>query len=198
MSALPLIDAVEQAGGRIMLLGEKLKLSAPLPLPQALLEQLRLHKADVIQHLQSLGRSGSAAPAAAPDLAGTATPPLRAIPDRWRAGVDRLRDIPVPPPYPQPAWQQLMADAELFLARWAAQAAGLGWQDWELFGCHRRAPWHRLDGMGLVPALQGRELAALTASEAVIRTARGARLTHRRKRGDLLHPAERCLVWELS
>jgi hypothetical protein len=52
--------------------------------------------------------------------------------------------------------------------------------------------------MGLVPALQGRELAALTASEAVIRTARGARLTHRRKGPDPLHPAERCLVWELS
>jgi hypothetical protein len=56
----------------------------------------------------------------------------------------------------------------------------------------------RLDGMGLVLALQGRQLAALTGTAAVIRTARGAHLTHRRRPRDPLHPAERCLVWELA
>ena len=47
----------------------------------------------------------------------------------------------------------------------------MGWPDWELFGCHRRAPWGRIQGMGLVLLLRGDEIAALTASEAVIRTA---------------------------
>ena len=42
------------------------------------------------------------------------------------------------------------------------------WPAWELFGCHRRAPWGRIQGMGLVLLLRGDEIAALTASEAVI------------------------------
>ena len=78
------------------------------------------------------------------------------------------------------------------------QAAALGWPAWELFGCHRRAPWGRIQGMGLVLLLRGDELAALTATEAVIRTRTGAHQTYRRKPRDPLHPAERCLVWELS
>ena len=52
--------------------------------------------------------------------------------------------------------------------------------------------------MGLVLLLRGDEIAALTATEAVIRTGPGARQTYRRKPADPLHPAERCLVWELS
>ena len=46
--------------------------------------------------------------------------------------------------------------------------------------------------------LQGDEIAALTATEAVIRTPTGAHQTYRRKTADPLHPAERCLVWELD
>ena len=49
--------------------------------------------------------------------------------------------------------------------------------DWELFGCHRRAPWGRIQGMGLVLLLHGDQLAALTASEAVIRRPSGAHQT---------------------
>ena len=41
-------------------------------------------------------------------------------------------------------------------------------------------------------------LAALTATEAVIRTRSGAHQTYRRKSADPLHAAERCLVWELD
>jgi hypothetical protein len=52
--------------------------------------------------------------------------------------------------------------------------------------------------MGLVLLLRGDEIAALTANEAAIRTQTGARQTFRRKPCDPLHPAERCLVWELS
>ena len=52
--------------------------------------------------------------------------------------------------------------------------------------------------MGLVLLLRGRELAAVTAAEAVIRTRTGARQTYARKLRDPLHPSERCLVWELD
>jgi len=119
-------------------------------------------------------------------------------PTEWTTAVALLRDAPAPRGYPQHAWQQLILDAERFLERWGAQAASLGWQDWELFGCHCRAPWGRIQGMGLVLLLRGDELAALTDSEAVIRTQTGARQTHRRKPFDPLHPTERCLIWELE
>jgi hypothetical protein len=52
--------------------------------------------------------------------------------------------------------------------------------------------------MGLALLLGGGEVVALTDREAVIRTPRGARQTYRRKAVDPLHPAERCLVWELA
>ncbi len=52
--------------------------------------------------------------------------------------------------------------------------------------------------MGLVLLLQGHEIAALTATEAVIRTPTGARQTHRRRPVDPLNPTERSLVWELD
>jgi hypothetical protein len=100
--------------------------------------------------------------------------------------------------YPQHAWEQLIIDAEWFLDGWAAQAAAFDWPTWELFGCCRHAPWGRIQGMGLVLLLHGRELAALTATEAVIRTRTGARQAYRRKPCDPLHPAELCLVWELD
>jgi hypothetical protein len=52
--------------------------------------------------------------------------------------------------------------------------------------------------MGLILLLRGDLIAALTDSEAVIRTHTGAHQTYRRKPADPLHPAERCLVWELQ
>ena len=120
------------------------------------------------------------------------------IPAHWCQGVLRLSIMPPPRTYPAQAWQQLISDAERFLDSWGAQAAAFGWPAWELFGCHRRAPWGRIQGMGLVLLLRGKELAALTATEAVIRSATDTHQNYYRKRFDPLHPAERCLVWELS
>jgi hypothetical protein len=196
MSALPLIEAVQRAGGAITLQGDRLRLSAPEPLPENLLQELRTHKAEVIDHLQHARHSGLAQPAAKAVTNGTA-PAVEVVAD-WVAGVVRLGTMPPPHTYPEHAWQQLIGDAERFLDGWAQQAVALGWPDWEIFGCHRRAPWGRVAGMGLILLLRGRELAALTASEAVIRTRTGAHQTYRRKPCDPLHPAERCLVWELG
>ena len=120
------------------------------------------------------------------------------IPDEWLAGAARLPTMARTRDYPAPAWRQLMIDAERFLDLWGTQAASLGWRDWELFGCHRRAPWGRIQGMGLVLLLRGKEIAALTATEAVLHAGIGARQTYRRKPRDPLHPAERCLIWELQ
>jgi hypothetical protein len=120
------------------------------------------------------------------------------IPTEWSSGVARLATMAPPRTYPANTWQQLVTDAERFLEEWAQQAVALGWPAWELFGCHRRAPWGRIQGMGLVLLLHGDPLAALTATEAVIRRPSGAHQTWRRKTADPLPAVERCLVWELG
>jgi hypothetical protein len=120
------------------------------------------------------------------------------VPTEWADGVAKLADMPCPVSFPAAKWAQVLTDAAAFLQEWAAAAHRLGWPAGELFGCHRRAPWGRIQGMGLVLLLQGDEIAALTATEAVIRTPAGAHQIYRRKPADPLHPAERCLVWELD
>jgi hypothetical protein len=191
MTAAPVIEAVRRAGGRILVRGGHLRLRAPTPLPDTLIAEVREHKAEILDLL------GTAAPAISERQRPSASPLETSI-ERWRRGVERLSSMSSPPSYPERAWTQLLADAGRFLDRWGAQAARLGWQTWELFGCHRRAPFGRIQGMGLVLLLRGKELVALTDAEAVIRVATGARHTYRRKPHDPLHPAERCLVWELG
>jgi hypothetical protein len=196
MSALPLIEAVRRAGGTIALQGDRLRLAAPEPLPQELLEEVRLHKADLIDQLRCAAPPLLREPPADPPRPGTASPTGTIA--TWVNGVARLRAIPPPPIYPQHAWQQLIIDAERFLDGWAQQAVALGWPIWELFGCHRGAPWGRIAGMGLILLLRGDEIAALTRSEAMIRTRTGARQIYRRRPRDPLCTGDRCLIWELD
>jgi hypothetical protein len=46
-----LVKAVHDAGGRLAIAGGKLKVSAPEPLPDALVGELRAHKAEVLTYL---------------------------------------------------------------------------------------------------------------------------------------------------
>jgi hypothetical protein len=121
-----------------------------------------------------------------------------AIPRGWIDGLKSLACMGCPPGYPPAAWERALADAEEFMARWAAQAATLGWGDFEVWGVHRRAPWRRLEGRGLVPVLQGSKIGALTTTEALIVKPNGVRLTFRRRARDPLHPSERALLWQLG
>ena len=53
MSATPdIIAQVRAAGGRIMIIEDRLKVRAPLPLSDKLVAELRLHKAEVLAFLQ--------------------------------------------------------------------------------------------------------------------------------------------------
>ena len=135
MSALPLLEAVRRAGGTIALQGDRLRLSAPEPLPRELLEEVRLHKADLIDQLRSAARPLLREPPAAPPRPGTAAPTGTIA--TWADGVARLRQMPPPRHYREHAWQQLIVDADRFLDCWSQQAVALGWPDWELFGCHK-------------------------------------------------------------
>lgn len=178
MTALRILHEAVRRGISITLQGDKLKLVGSKQPPAHVIEAIRQHRADIVDHLQRAN--------------------VRSIPPRgWIDGVARLADMPAPARFPARGWTEVVADANRFLETWAANAHYLGWQDWELFGCHRLAPWHRIQGMGLVLLLQGDAVAALTAKEAAIRTRRGGCLTYRRKPADPLHPSERCLIWDL-
>ena len=193
MNAAPVVDAVRRAGGKLALRGERIRLTASEPLPDALIAEVRRHKTEILDLLRSgtppleMQRSRVPSPMAA-------TSDVR----DWQLGVERLSLMPTPQHYPELAWKQFITDAERFLERWGVQSARLGWRSWEVFGCCRPAPWARIQGMGLVLLLRGHAIAALTATEAVTRTSTGAHQTYRRKCTDPLHPAERCLAWELE
>jgi hypothetical protein len=106
--------------------------------------------------------------------------------------------MPAPKSFPPSAWHRALDDAEQFMDSWAKPAAALGWQDLEIWGVHRLAPWRRIDAMGLVPLLCGKRLTALTGTEAVLVTPTGARQTQRRQSCGPLDLAEQVLLWELE
>lgn len=92
---------------------------------------------------------------------------------------------------------RVIADARQFLdSGWAHQAAALGWDDLSLFGVHPRAPEARLDCRGLVVALAGRRIIALSDMSASIEAGGGAILTHYRRTKNTY--GEAIPIWELD
>jgi hypothetical protein len=116
------------------------------------------------------------------------------IPRDWAEGFARL--VPDRPPgdVPLRRWQRFVDDVGLFLDRWAAHAAVLGWGPRDLFGCDRDQPFARIDKAGLLWVLNGNRLIMLADDVATIETRIGVRQTWRRK------PDEpgRALAWELG
>jgi hypothetical protein len=187
MRAAEALRAARTAGVAVGVEGKDLVLQASAPPSQELLGVLSELKPEIIQLLRR-ERHPFLDPATDSDARAG-----------WvRARIGTLSPSRVPHHWPAARWPQFVVDADSFCRDWLEKAFVLGWPIWELFGCHCRAPWGRIQGMGLVLLLQGHEIAALTATEAVIRTSTGAHQAYRRKPADPLHPAERCLVWELQ
>lgn len=122
-----------------------------------------------------------------------------ALLSEWYAGLARLAASSPPSQWPAERWQRLAADAAAFLAASGKAAADLGWTGFELFGAHARAPYARLDALGLVALLNGNPVTELTAAHAVIRAPSGATLLFRRKPPSWWpREAERALVWDAA
>jgi hypothetical protein len=186
-AAAKVLERARAADVRLEARGRWLAYDAPADISAGLLAQLRECKVELLELLQHERRELL-------DLAADPKGKTRCL----NALVGALSPSRVPHRWPAATWPQFIADARAFCKDWAERAFLTGWAAWELFGCHRRAPWGRIQGMGLVLLLRGREIDALTVTEAVIRTSTGAHQTFRRKPADPLHPAERCLVWELQ
>jgi hypothetical protein len=117
-----------------------------------------------------------------------------AISRAWAEAFARLDPDRPPGDVPPRRWQRFVDDVGMFLDRWAAYAAALGWGPHDLFGCDRDRPFARIDRAGLLWLLNGDRLAALSENTATVETRTGARHTYRRK------PYEpgRVLAWELT
>jgi hypothetical protein len=186
-AAAKVLERARAAGVQLQARGDRLAYDAPSNVSPDLLVHLRERKAELLELLRHERR----------ELVDPATDPA-ARARCLSALIGTLSPSRVPHHWPAATWPQFVIDADSFCRDWAEKALLQGWPIWELFGCHRRAPWGRIQGMGLVLLLNGKEIAAMTPREAVIRTRTGARQTYRRKPTDPLHPAERCLVWELE
>jgi TubC N-terminal docking domain len=186
-AAAKVLERARAADIRLEAYGRRLAYDAPDNVSPDLLAQLQECKVEILELLQLERR----------ELLEFATDP-KARTRCLSALIGTLSPSRVPHRWPAATWPQFIADAQAFCRDWAERAFLSGWAAWELFGCHCRAPWGRIQGMGLVLLLKGNPIAAMTPSEAVIRTRTGARQTYRRKSADPLLPVERCLVWELQ
>lgn len=100
-TAPALVREVQAAGGQIAVAGSRLKLSAPAPLPDGLVGELRVHKAEVLSFLQGQAslRWGAETAALIAWFLGT-PPPLG--PFELHQGVTVLR--------PDRFWESLKSD----------------------------------------------------------------------------------------
>jgi len=97
---------------------------------------------------------------------------------------------------PPERWQLAVDDGRRFLARWGDQAEALGWTSRDLFGLHTPpdgphpsySRLSRYDETGLSWLLCGREVVALTAATAAIRSSTGAITIYRRFHKPALGP----------
>ncbi len=103
------------------------------------------------------------------------------VPKEWSEGFAALCTMPRPSAYAIERWEQLLNDGGLFLDKWGDKAAALGWKASDIFGVDPRAPEIRYDAMGLVPALEGRSVIAITTDTARIDCGKGGFQTFNRE-----------------
>jgi TubC N-terminal docking domain len=187
--ALDLLRQVTETGGTVRLEGDALRLSAPEPLPEELRARLRQHKAEISALLSA------AKPANDVVLEGQPSRHLARLPRETADGVRAILSADGAQRIPPQRWPRVQRDAaRLVEDGWAREALTLCWTAADLFGCDRRAPWHRLDRAGLVLLISGHEIVQVTAHHAELRTTTGSVLRYRRRQPEIPSLA---LLWEL-
>ena len=188
-AALDLLQAVAATGGVIRLEGDRLRLSAPQPLPDELRAHLRQHRAEIVALLSAAEPANNMPPE------GPAVCNVAGLPREISEGVHAILSAERAQGIPPQRWPRVQGDAaRLVEGGWLERALALGWTAADLFGCDRRAPWHRLDRAGLVLLTGGHEIVELTEEVAVLRTPTGSVLRFRHR------PPARppvTLLWEL-
>jgi hypothetical protein len=151
--------------------------------------RLRQHKAEIVALLSAAESAQNASPER-PVVCNVA-----GLPQEIAQGVHAIRSADGARGIPPQRWPRVQGDAaRLVEGGWLERALTRGWTATDLFGCDRRAPWHRLDRAGLVLLISGHEIVELTEDVAALRTSTGSVLRYRR-RPPARPPA--ALLWEL-
>jgi len=195
-SAADALATVRAAGGDVRIVGpERLKVTAPVPLPNDLVDRLRTVKLELLALLS--GPSPSAAEIWDDPEADRAAIAERdgGAPRVWAEALARLDPACPPCDIPPTRWLRFIDDCGRFLDDgWAARAGALGWGPLDLFGCNRDKPFARISQAGLLWLLEGRKLLALTRDTATITTHSGGSLTFYRRQLE----AGGVLAWEMG
>jgi TubC N-terminal docking domain len=148
-AAIDLLREVSDAGGTVRLEGDMLRLSAPEPLPDELRARLHQHKAEIVE-LLSAARPANDAASIVQSVGG--------LPREVADGVHAVLSADGAQGIPPHRWARVQRDfVRLLEGGWAQEALHFGWTAADLFGCDRRAPWHRLDRAGLLLLVGGHE-----------------------------------------
>jgi hypothetical protein len=190
-AATDILAAVRALGGEVKPSNPgRLRVIAPAPLPNELIQQLRAFKPDLLALLSSSEPQTESRDSAEEERGDTS------VPRTWTEGYARLDPNNAPADVPPARWMRFIDDFGRFLGgEWARQAAALGWRPLDLFGCDRERPFARVDRAGLLWLLNGRKLVAFTADTATIETPTGSYQTYRR--GWVEH-GEVMLAWKLG
>jgi hypothetical protein len=183
--AIDMLAADRAIGGDVKLVGPgRLKVLAPTPLPDKLIQQLRAVKPELLTLLAPPGPKtelGDSWADAEEERAATVEYDGGA-PRAWAEALARLDPDKPPDEVPARRWLRFVNDCGRFLDDgWARQAAAFGWEPLDLFGCDRERPFARIDRAGLLWLLNGRKLMAFSADTATIKTLSGAHQTYRRR-----------------
>jgi TubC N-terminal docking domain len=174
--ALDLLQQVIETGGTVRLEGDTLRVSAPGPLPDDLRAGLRQHKAEIVALLAAVEPANDVL------LQGQPGQDVAGLLQKIAQGVHAIRSADGAQGIPPQRWPRVQRDVvRLVEGGWLERALALGWTAADLFGCDRRAPWHRLDRAGLVLLVGGHEIVELTGDNAALRTSTGSVLRYRRR-----------------
>jgi hypothetical protein len=198
-AALDVLAAVRAIGGDVKIVASgRLKVVAPAPLADELIEKLRAAKPDLLTVLTS------SAPTTEPAGTWREEEEERAAiveydggaPRAWAEAMARLDpNKPLGEVSPQ-RWLQFVDDCGRFLdGGWALRAAELGWGPLDLVGCDREQPLVRREHIGLLWLVNGGTIRELRRDGATIETPSGARQSYQRRPVEVgrVVPA-----WELS
>ncbi len=161
-----LLERVQDAGAKLSVNGDKLRVETAAPMPPELVDELRQAKPALLQHFAEVKPAGYGV--------ALAIPP--GVPEDWCQGVAGLLAMTRPKAWPEDKWPQLREDAFGFMRDHGARAAELDWSILDIFGVCPRAPLRRFDAMGLVAILDGRAVIELQPEHAVIEQIDGRHL----------------------
>lgn len=190
------LATVRAAGGDVRIVGPgRLKVIAPVPLPDDLVGRLRTVKPELLVLLSRPNASVTEIWDEAKQERAAIVEYDGCAPRVWAEALARLNPANPPGDISLNRWLQFINDCGLFLDNgWAARAVALGWGPLDLFGCNLEKPLARISQAGLLWLLEGKKLLALTADTAVIATESGSELTFYRRQLEI----SGVLAWELS